>query len=219
MKQNTTLFLGGIRPLPPENRPTGIYKYALDRPTWLGQMGLAGDAQADRRVHGGPQKALHQYPAGHYPGLAARFPEARDLLLPGSIGENLSAPGWDETNVCIGDSFRLGAAVIQVSQPRSPCWKIDQRYGVDGMAKYIDEAGITGWYFRVLEEGSVEPGCSFELIERHAPHVSIGKLLATWKAHRPDPDMLDALAATAGISENWIRKLRERSARLRTLPA
>lgn len=212
-----TLFMGGIRPLPPENRPTGIFKQEIVMPAWLGIEGLAGDAQADRRVHGGPEKALHQYPAGHYARLAMAFPEAKDVLVPGSIGENLSVPVWNESSICIGDVFRLGDARVQVCQPRSPCWKIDHRYGVDGMAKFIDEQGITGWYFRVLEEGSVEPGCVFDLIDRPNPDVSVQVLLALWQEHRPEPDRLEQVTATPGLAENWQKKLLDRSARLRTM--
>lgn len=214
----TTLFMGGIRPLPPDNKPTGIFKTEIAMPAWLGVEGLSGDAQADRRVHGGPDKALHQYPVAHYARLAARFPEAKDLLVPGSIGENLSVPGWDESNICIGDTFRLGDAILQASQPRNPCWKIDHRYGVDGMAKLIDDEGITGWYFRVIEEGSVEPGCPFELIDRMTPEVTVQALNSLWREHRPEPQQLEQLAATPGLAENWCKKLLERAHRLKSLP-
>ncbi len=217
MTSIATLFIGGIRPLPPDNRPTGIFKSEIVVPAWVGKEGLIGDAQADRRVHGGPDKALHQYPVAHYARLATAFPEARDQLIRGSIGENLSVPGCDESNICIGDTFRLGDSVIQVSQPRSPCWKIDHRYRIEGMAQFIDSEGITGWYFRVLEEGSVEPGCSFELIDRMTPGVTVQALLATWHQHRPNPHQLERLAATPGLSENWIKKLLDRSARLKTM--
>jgi MOSC domain-containing protein YiiM len=209
-----TLFLGGIRPLPPENRPTGIFKHELLMPTWLGREGLVGDAQADRRVHGGPDKALHQFPVAHYARLAECFPEARELLLPGSIGENLSVHGWDETNVCIGDRFRLGDAVVEVTQPRSPCWKIDARFGVEGMARWIEETGCVGWYFRVIEEGSVEPACDFELVERPSPDVTVARLLYVWREHRPAPEMLQELAHTPRLSASWVDKLQKRFASL-----
>lgn len=211
--------MGGIRPLPPQNKPTGIFKSEIIMPAWVGKEGLAGDAQADRRVHGGPDKALHQYPVAHYARLSKAFPDARDLLVPGSIGENLSIPGWDESNSHIGDTFRLGDVVIQISQPRSPCWKIDHRYGIPGMAELIDAEGITGWYFRVLEEGSVEPGCSFALIDRISPCITVQELLAIWRSHRPDPEHLERLSTMPGLSDNWIRKLIDRSERLRTLGA
>lgn len=213
------IFLGGIRPLPPENRPSGIFKAERFEPVWLGSEGLAGDAQADRRVHGGPHKALHQYATNHYARLADAFPEARDLLVPGSIGENLSVPGWDESQVCIGDIFRLGDTRIEVSQPRSPCWKIDSRYGVEGMAKLIDATGLTGWYWRVLEEGEVAPACEFALIDRPHPEYSIARVWRLWSAHRPDPAELDRLAALPALSPSWQQKMAERAERLRALAA
>jgi MOSC domain-containing protein YiiM len=208
------LFMGGIRPLPPENRPTGIFKQELDRPAWLGREGLAGDAQADRRVHGGPEKALHQYAVSNYARLAGLFPDARETLVPGSIGENLAVPGWDEGNVCIGDVFRLGDAAIQVSQPRSPCWKIDSRFASAGMARAIEDGGWTGWYFRVLEGGEVAPGCRFDLLERGKGALSIQALLALWREHRPSPDALLAMATTPGLSANWADKLWMRASKL-----
>lgn len=186
-------------------------------PVWLGREGLAGDAQADRRVHGGPEKALHQYPVAHYGRLAAAFPHLRDDLKPGTLGENLSVPGWDEANVCIGDVFRLGDARIQVSQPRSPCWKIDSRFATEGMARLIEAQGITGWYFRVIEEGAVEPDCSFELLERSATDVTLAHLLEAWRAHRPALAHLRALAATPGLTAGWADKLRQRADRLESL--
>ncbi len=210
-------FLGGIRPLPPNNGPTGIFKHPVEQPVWLGREGLAGDAQADRRVHGGPDKALHQYPVAHYARLAVAFPDAAPLLVPGAIGENLSAPGWDETAIAIGDIFRLGAARIQVSQPRSPCWKIDHRFAAEGMAQFIAAQRITGWYFRVLVEGVVEPGAEFELIERNPAPVSVADLLALWAEHRPDPEWLLDVSRLPGLSAGWVKKLVDRAERLKQL--
>ncbi len=198
----------------PDSRLSAIVKQELRETRWLGIEGLAGDSQADRRVHGGPEKALHQYPVGHYPELAQAFPECDAALQPGSIGENLSVGEWDETKVCIGDRFRLGEALLEVSQPRTPCWKIDRRYGVEGMARLIEERGLTGWYFRVIESGSVEPGCVFELVERRHSELTIAGLLAMARSHRPAPEALEA-AAVPALSENWVRKLRDRATRLR----
>ncbi|MBU0750593.1 MAG: MOSC domain-containing protein [Gammaproteobacteria bacterium] len=211
----TRLFAGGIRPLPPENQPTGIFKHECEMPLWLGFEGLAGDAQADRRVHGGPEQALHQYPVAHYARLAAAFPAAAAQLLPGSLGENLSVPGWDEADVCIGDVFRLGDARIRVSRPRSPCWKIDRRFDVDGMTRLIDDEGLVGWYFAVVGAGEVVPGCDFALLERPAPEASLARLWRSWKAHRPPPGELEMLATTPGLAQRWVQKLSERAAWLK----
>jgi MOSC domain-containing protein YiiM len=211
------IFLGGIRPLPPDNQPTGIFKQAVLMPVWVGREGLAGDAQADRCVHGGPEKALHQYAIANYARLASAFPDAAKFLIPGSIGENLSAPEWDETNIAIGDVFRLGDSTIQVSQPRSPCWKIDHRFSVEGMAQFIAEKRITGWYFRVLEEGAVEPGSDFERIQRNGCPVSIAELLSLWAEHRPDLDLLVEVSRTQGLTDTWVSKLKDRAVRLRQM--
>jgi MOSC domain-containing protein YiiM len=210
MIMDVSIFLGGIRPLPPENRPTGIFKRAVEQPVWLGREGLAGDAQADRRVHGGPEKALHQYPVAHYAALTQAFPDAATTLVPGGMGENLSVPDWDETNICVGDIFRLGDARIQVSQPRAPCWKIDGRHGVAGMTRHIDAHDLTGWYFRVIEEGEVAPDCEFSLLERHAPAASIARLWHLWRAPCPDPDELEELLRLPFLTASWIAKLEQR---------
>lgn len=206
----TLLFLGGIRPLPPENRPTGMFKRRCEQPVWLGREGLSGDAQADRRVHGGPEKALHQYPVPHYERFAALFPGAADGFVPGSMGENLSVPGWEESGVCIGDVFQLGDARIQVSQPRSPCWKIDARHAAPGMARHIEEHGLTGWYFRVIEEGEVAEGCVFELLERPSPTATLARLWQLRANLRPDLAELERMAQVPGLTENWQDKLRQR---------
>jgi MOSC domain-containing protein YiiM len=211
------IFLGGIRPLPPGNQPSGIFKHEVLMPVWVGKEGLGGDAQADRRVHGGPEKALHQYAIANYARLAAAFPDAAELLVPGSLGENLSATGWDEANVAIGDVFRFGDSIIQVSQPRSPCWKIDNRFAVEGMAQFITEQRIPGWYFRVLEEGAVEPSASFEQIERNPDPVSIAAFLSLWAEHRPDPEHLMDVSRTPGLTPAWVSKLVDRAGRLREM--
>ena len=124
---HVSFFIGGIRPLPDSGRPTGIYKQAVTAALELGPEGFTGDHQADRRVHGGPDKAVHLYPARHYGQLVQRFPEAAGQLVAGSLGENLSTADLDESDVRVGDIWRLGDARLQVCQPRSPCWKIDDR--------------------------------------------------------------------------------------------
>ncbi len=204
------LYVGGIGRIEPEGKPTGIFKRLAAGPLHLGREGLAGDAQADRRVHGGPDKAVHYYAPENYARLATAFPEAAGQFVPGSIGENLSSRGWTEQNVCIGDIFRLGAAVVQVSAPRSPCWKIDRRYGVDRLSNFIADEGVTGWYYRVLSEGEVALGDPFELVERPAPEVPVARLWRAKLALRPDDAELAALLATPGLADGWRKTLGER---------
>lgn len=203
------LAIGGIGALP-EGRPTAIYKAPVEAPVDIGPEGLAGDAQADRRVHGGPEKAVHLYPADHYPKLAAAFPEAAGTLVVGSLGENLSVTGVSEADICIGDVFAFGGARLQVSQPRSPCWKIDSRHGQDGMAAFIAEHGLTGWYFRVLQSGRAAPGDGLELLERNPEPLTLAEMWRGWQAHRPDPAALARWAATPGLTPDWRRRLEQR---------
>ena len=209
------VFVGGLRPLPPEGQMSGIFKEAVGEPVPLGAEGLAGDRHGDPRYHGGPDKALHHYPAEHYAVLAIRWPALAEALRPGVLGENLATTGWTEAEVCIGDVFRLGPCRIQVTQPRQPCWKIDHRLGQPGVSAFIVEQGLTGWYCRVLEGGMVAPGAAFELLERPAPGASLTRLWAANHAHRPDPAELDALAAAPGLASAWVSKLRARADWLR----
>jgi MOSC domain-containing protein YiiM len=172
--------------------------------------GLVGDVQADRRVHGGPEKALHHYAAENYARLTVAFLECAGALLPGSIGENISTHGWREDSVCISDIFRIGTALVQVSQPRSPCWKINHKFGVADMSRFVADHGVTGWYYRVIEEGDIGVGDGFELQERPAPQVTLARLWQANIAHRPALDELAELMAAPGLTLGWVQKLSER---------
>jgi len=210
MSRIAGLYVGGITTLEPEGQSTGIFKQPSRSPLQLTREGFSGDAQADRRAHGGPEKAVHHYAAENYAPLAAAFPAAAGALVPGGLGENVSSSGWTEAGVCIGDVFRLGRAVVQVSQPRSPCWKINHKFGAPGMSQFVAEQGITGWYYRVVEEGEVAPDDVFELLERPSPGVSLTRLWQVSLTHRPAIDDLTQLIATVGLNRGWVEKLAER---------
>lgn len=210
-----SLFIGGVRPLPESGRPTGIYKQPVHHRLALGPEGFAGDVQADRRVHGGPEKAVHLYPAAHYARLAERFPEAAGQLAAGSMGENLSTADLDESGVRVGDIWRLGGARLQVCQPRTPCWKIDERFGCDGMAAFVAERHLTGWYWRVLTPGEVAPGDELLPERIAADNPTLAAAMALWAEHRPDLAALARLAASDGIAVHWRNKIEQRLAWLR----
>ena len=209
--RNVSLFIGTIAPLPESGRPTGMFKHPVSGPLHLGSEGFAGDEQADRRAHGGPEKAVHLDPAVHYGRLAQAFREVANQLKLGSLGENISSPTLDESRVRIGDVFGLGEARLQLCQPRSPCWKIDARFGVDGMAAYIAEHHLAGWYFRVLLPGVVAPGDTLDIVEPGDDRLSLVQALQLWHSHRPPPLALRQLAATPGIATGWQRKILERA--------
>jgi MOSC domain-containing protein YiiM len=130
--------------------------------------------------------------------------------VPGSLGENLSTHGWTEDNVHIGDVFRIGTVRLQVSQPRSPCWKINHKFGVDDLSRHISATGITGWYYRVLASGSIAAGDPFERIEQDAAPIAIADFWRIVLAHRPDAGELARVVACRGLSPGWRSKLVDR---------
>lgn len=204
------LFAGALTRIDDAGQWTGIFKQRVDGPVDFRFDGLAGDAQADRRVHGGPEKAVHQYATAHYGRLAELFPDIAARFVAGSIGENISADGFDESTVCIGDVFDLGSVKLQVSQPRSPCWKIDHRYAHGGLAQAIARTGLTGWYYRVLEEGTATCGDKLTLVDRFPNAVTIADLWSVWQRHRPELDSLRRFSEAPGLAILWRKRLYDR---------
>ncbi len=205
-----SLFIGQVQALPVSGRPTAMYKTQVQGPVELGLEGFVGDQHADLRVHGGPDKAVHLYPSTHYAKLAAHFDDAAALLVPGSMGENIATDELDEHDVRLGDVWQLGSALIQVCQPRNPCWKIDERFGCDGMALFIDKNLLTGWYWRVLQTGWVSPNDALVLLEPNTQATSLHQAMQLWREHRPSLEQLTQLAQTKGMASNWQDKIRQR---------
>lgn len=204
------LFAGGLTCLKREGQRTGIYKRSVPGPARVAFHGIEGDEHGDLRVHGGPEKAVHHYAAEHYLRLAQAFPESASALVPGSLGENLSARHLCERNVHLGDVFRVGSSVLQVSQPRSPCWKINHRFDADRMSMYVVQERITGWYYRVIEPGVIEAGDCMELQDRQTDRFSIDRFWQVQLTHRASVEDLLELIAIPGLAQDWKRRLDER---------
>ncbi len=204
------LFAGQIRPMPGDGRATAIFKQPVSGRVRVGWEGLETDVQADRRFHGGAEKALHHFPLENHGRLARQFPELAQQFVPGAIGENISTEGIDEASICIGDIYALGGARIQVGQPRTPCWKIDAKFGREGISQHIAEQGIAGWYYRVLAPGEVQTGDAFTLLERNADAVSLAQLWEASRLRRPLPEALQRIADTPGLNEAWRHKVLQR---------
>ena len=203
------LYAGQVARLAGDSRSSAIAKSPVSGRRLLTAAALSGDTQADRRAHGGDGKALHHYPAEHYAQLATAFPAGLHLS-PGGLGENISTRGLTERNVCIGDVFRIGGARIQVSQPRTPCWKIDLRTGSEGVAAFIATHGLAGWYYRVLEEGEIAAGDWLEHLERPADAVSLAEFWRVTGTTRPSIAALSRLAYAEGLDPVWSGKLTQR---------
>ncbi|MCA9258793.1 MAG: MOSC domain-containing protein, partial [Planctomycetales bacterium] len=149
---------------------TAIFKTAVAGPVEAKELGLAGDQQADLRHHGGRDKAVLGYAAAHYSLWKQEYdwPE----LEYGGFGENLTIDDCDEQAACVGDVYRLGDALLQVSQPRQPCGKLNRRWGRSDLVKLVLQLGRSGWYFRVVQPGLIAPG-DLELVERPHPEWTI----------------------------------------------
>jgi MOSC domain-containing protein YiiM len=132
---------------------------------------LDGDEQADLRVHGGPGKAVCVYSADHYPAWRQELGLAS--MEPGAFGENFTVSGHTESDVCIGDIYRIHEAIVVVSQPRTPCWKLARRWNVPDLPRRFLRSGRTGWYLRVAQEGHVQRDAVFELLARPYPKWTI----------------------------------------------
>lgn len=186
---------------------SGFYKEPISGPVWLGRTNLVGDGQADLENHGGPDKAVNVYPAAHYP----FWQKELVLSLPfGAFGENFTLSRFTEADVAIGDVFRIGDAVVQISQPRQPCWKLARRWRIKDLAVCVIKTGYTGWYFRVLQEGNVTVGVAVERIERPHPEWTVRAANDVMHHRRDDLEATRALAACPALSTSWRQALQRR---------
>lgn len=179
-------------------------KSPVEGPIWLGRLNLVGDRQGDTVSHGGAEKAVLCYAASHYPAweadLGVRFPA-------GGFGENLTIEDLSEETVCIGDSFRVGEAVVQVCQPRIPCWKISHRWNRADLTKRVEQTGRTGWYLRVLTEGTVQAGNDVILLDRPHPTWTVARATRTYRERKRRPDEVAELRTLLELAAVWQRVL------------
>ena len=186
---------------------SGIFKAPVDGPVALTPTGVEGDGQADLAVHGGPDKAVCAYAADHYPAWRS------ELGLPGfsvgAFGENLSIGGLDEQMVCVGDVWAIGEVVVQVSQPRQPCWKLGRKWRMPAFPDRVVKSGRTGWYFRVRRPGPVTVGAVLVLVERPHPEWTIAAANAVMHQRVGDTA---ALALLPELAASWRATLQKRLA-------
>jgi MOSC domain-containing protein YiiM len=187
---------------------TGFFKEPTTERVWLGHTNLAGDGQADLVNHGGPEKAVNVYPVEHYPYWAKTLPLAN--LHEGAFGENLTTKGLQEKDVCIGDVFEIGEALVQISQPRQPCWKLARRWRIKNLSLLVQESGRTGWYFRVLREGHIQAGNTLLLIERPCPRWTIAAANQVMHHELANTQATRELADCVYLAARWRTKLERR---------
>lgn len=184
---------------------SAIAKIMVEGPVAIGALGVAGDEQADPRFHGGPDKALHHYPFDHYARWRQGGHEWALLESAGAFGENISTLGLIEDAVCIGDKFRLGSALIEVSQGRQPCWKQAARLEWPSLPALMVRERRSGWYYRVLEPGKAQAGDVLDLVDRPLPEWSVARVfgLLIGGDHKQDPAALTPLSEIPQLFTGW----------------
>jgi MOSC domain-containing protein YiiM len=183
---------------------SAIWKSPVTGPVFAGALGLAGDAVANTKVHGGVDQALLMYAVAHYPVWES---ELGRPMSPGAFGENLTVEGLDEDSACIGDVLAIGTVRLEVSQPRQPCATLARRHQVRDMIAIVRGNGRSGWYLRVLTEGTLEAGQSIEVADRPNPAWSIRRAAVVMRARDRDPAAAADLARCRGLSEGWRSRL------------
>jgi MOSC domain-containing protein YiiM len=202
------VFTGSVRQYD-GSRPSAIAKRQVDGELELTDRGLVGDEQAEKKIHGGPDRALCHYPREHYAEWAREFPEQADLFCAPAFGENLSTIGMTEKTVFIGDIYRWGEALIQITQPRSPCFKLNYHFGISDLSSQMQSSGKMGWLYRVIVAGKVSTEQPLELVSRLSDVSVYDAAAIAW--YTPyDDEQYRRLLSAAGLSVSWTRTMQKR---------
>lgn len=180
---------------------TGIFKDPVEGSVVLRKLNLEGDRQADLSVHGGPDKAVYAYPSEHYDYW-------RDVLagtdLPwGMFGENFTTAGLIENEINIGDRFRIGSALVMVTQPRMPCYKLGVKFGRDDILKLFLQSRRSGFYFSVIEEGEVAAGDAIESVSRDPAGITVADITGLYANDEPDLRLMKRASAVEALPPSW----------------
>jgi MOSC domain-containing protein YiiM len=198
-----SIHIGRIAPLGPQAVPSGFVKHRVEGSVTVAAEGLAGDEQADRTVHGGPEKAVYAYALSHYPIWSAAFPAHAEQFGPGSMGENLAIEGMDEMDLCVGDIHAIGDVLLQVCQPRQPCFKFALRFGNNRLPKAMVQSERSGWYYSVVRGGRIMAGHPITLLERPNPDFPFSRLVQIVYRGQASIDELTRMAEMPGLASQW----------------
>jgi MOSC domain-containing protein YiiM len=202
------LYTGKLTQIGDKRSPTGIYKQSVQQVS-VHELGVIGDVQADKRFHGGPEKALHQYALSSYEKIIKRYPLLHKTAKPGMIGENLSANNMNEHNVCIGDIYNVGSCVLQVSSPRIPCWKIDSKFKQPDLNHFINQHRLNGWYYRVLQAGDITLNDKFLLQQRPNTNVTVDTMLKVIYG-KSEAQSVELATNAIGLDPEWQKRLQKK---------
>lgn len=188
---------------------TAIDKSLIEGSLYLSSEGLSGDQCADRKHHGGTERALHQYPSEHYTYWREKYGTDINWQAPG-MGENLSSKGMTEDTVCLGDRYQWGKAIIEVSQPRSPCFKLNKRWGIDNFSLEMQETSRCGWLYRVIQPGIVSADAPLELIEQVPQAMTLHEVCDVFFGDPLNKNGLLKLKQQTKLSVSWMSKVMQR---------
>jgi MOSC domain-containing protein YiiM len=210
--------VGRPQPLGDRDTPSAIAKSPVGpEPIDLGAINLAGDDQADRTVHGGPDKAVYSYPSEH----AARWQADGFAIEPGGVGENLVTAGARERDVRIGDVLAWGDARVQVCQPRAPCFKLSLHTSRKDIGPRMIATGRSGWYLRVLVPAIVDPHGELVLVERDDTTPTLFEAFAVmfpgFRAEADDAALVRRVLAAPALSDEWGGAILHRNAHAQSL--
>jgi len=206
-------LVGQPRTFGPEGQPSTYFRRPVEGRVVVGPLGIEGDQPADLAVHGGVDKAIHHYPYDHYATIAAERPEHARVFDYGYgvFAENVAAAGWTEWDVCIGDRFLLGTAEVELSQGRSPCWKLGHRFRDPSMVEDVVRTRRSGWYYRVIRPGTFGEGDSLRLVGRPHPQWPVARAFGILVAGDDDPDGAAELAAMPELGRAWVKRAEARA--------
>lgn len=188
---------------------SGIWKEPVNGPVEVRGVNLAGDDQADRRVHGGTDKAVYAYGADDYRWWSEKLGAE---LGPGTFGDNLTVDGYDLRTAEVGERWRVGTCVLEVSEPRSPCFKLGMRMGTADFVELFDVVGRYGTYLRIVEDGTVRAGDAVEVVSRPDQPLTVNELAEAQLTN--DAALLERVAAHPAVAERWADRARRSLARL-----
>ena len=186
---------------------TSIWKSPVTGPVRVTTLNLDGDAQSDLTVHGGPEKAVYGYPSEHYEDWRREL--SLETLPWGAFGENLTTSGLRERDLAIGDRIRVGSVELLVTQPRMPCFKLGIRFGRDDMVKRFLRSGRSGFYFSVVQEGTLTTGDALQITARDRHRVTVAEVAALYTADPPDREVIRRALQVPALAESWKRHLRK----------
>ena len=186
---------------------TAFAKQPVHGPTAIGRLGLEGDEQGNRRLHGGPEKAVYCYAASNYPLWATELPDHATRFVAGGMGENLTVSGLDEDSVCLGDVVQIGSVRLQVSEPREPCNTLARMIGTPRVVKLMLRTARCGWYSRVLVAGVLSAGDRVERLERPNPGWTMRRVARLAADQPATPMELAELKQLRGVSPLWLARV------------